>query len=104
LLVSEQLYFNDVEVNEVKTTTQEEILRFLFCEKKKSKQCPIWRSAVGRLLVGRSIVCCVDQLSSLRLCWASPDPPMYKVRWCEAPHDGFHFSHTYKPKQYYHFV
>lgn len=33
LLVSEQLYFNDVEANEVKTTTQEEILSFLFCEK-----------------------------------------------------------------------
>jgi len=32
--VSEQLYFDDVEANEVKTTTQEDILRFLFCEKK----------------------------------------------------------------------
>ena len=31
--MSEQLYFNDVEANEVKTTTQEEILRFLFSEK-----------------------------------------------------------------------
>lgn len=33
LLVSEQLYFNDVEANEVKTTTKEEILSFLFCDK-----------------------------------------------------------------------
>jgi hypothetical protein len=32
--VSEQLYFNDVEAKEVKTTTHEEILRFLFCEEK----------------------------------------------------------------------
>jgi len=35
LLVSEQLYFNDVEAKEVKTTTQEEILSFLFCGGKK---------------------------------------------------------------------
>jgi len=33
--VSEQLYFNDVEANEVNKTTQEEILKFLFCERKK---------------------------------------------------------------------
>ena len=32
--MSEQLYLNDVAANEVKTTTQEEILRFLFCGKK----------------------------------------------------------------------
>jgi hypothetical protein len=77
LLVSEQLYFNDVEANEVKTTTQEEILRFLFCDKKSFDTMPKLTVSSGKS--SRCMPCRSAIIITILLSFAGPTHAQGKV-------------------------